>query len=187
MNALMHACSANYIECASFLLERGADIHARDNEGRDALLHAALFGYIELSLMLIERQADARVRNNNNETALSHFGAYGGLSAVKRQYGQEQFIAAWLAGSHPSQVQRRKDENWNRRRAAMLFLVSSGFQPTEAQRLEQQLAQLAVDTSAPLDPIDRSTPAANLAYLHHQVFGSPSQVAGLARIVLGYL
>jgi hypothetical protein len=49
--------------------------------------------------------------------------------------------------------------------------------------LEQQLAQLAVDTSAPLDPIDRSTPEANLAYLHQQVFGH----AGIARNVLGWL
>ena len=97
-----------------------------------------------------------------------------------RDRGQQQLIAAWLAGPHPSQVAQR---HWNRRRSAMMFLVSSGFKSTEAQKAEQKLAQLAVDTSAPLDPIDRSTPEANLAYLHQQVFGH----AGIARIVLGWL
>ena len=184
MNALMVAGSQGKSEVAAFLLDRDVDIHARDDGGCDALLWAALYGHIDICLLLIERKADARTRdnNNNNRTALTHFGsnAYPRLSDEEKQQGQQQLIAAWLAGPHPSQVAQR---HWNRRRSAMMFLVGCKLQPTAAQKAAQKAAQALVDTYAKLPGVPRRTKEENWNYLQTAVFGHP----GLARKILGWL
>jgi len=183
MNALMWAGYAGRSEVAAFLLDRGVDIHARDNGSRDALLWAALYGRIDTCLLLIERKADARTRdnNNNNLSALTHFGCSAShLSDEEKQQGQQQLIAAWLAGPHPSQVAQR---HWNRRRSAMMFLVGCKLQPTAAQKAAQKAAQALVDTYAKLPGVPRRTKEENWNYLQTAVFGHP----GLARKILGWL
>ena len=184
MNALIWAGYKGRSEVAAFLLDRVVDIHARDNDGYDALLWAAVKGHIDTCLLLIERKADARTRNNNNfnRTALTHFGyiAYPLLSDEEKQQGQQQLIAAWLAGPHPSQVAQR---HWNRRRSAMMFLVGCKLQPTAAQKAAQKAAQALVDTYAKLPGVPRRTKEENWNYLQTAVFGHP----GLARKILGWL
>ena len=157
------------------------DIHARDNYGYDALLRAAVNGRIDTCLLLIERKADARTRAHNR-TALTHFGfdAFSRLSDEEKQQGQQQLIAAWLAGPHPSQVAQR---HWNRRRSAMMFLVGCKLQPTAAQKAAQKAAQALVDTYAKLPGVPRRTKEENWNYLQTAVFGHP----GLARKILGWL
>ena len=181
MNVLMLAGYEGRSEVAAFLLDRGVDIHARDNGECDALLWAALYGHIDTCLLLIERKADART-TANNRTALTHFGshAYSRLSDEEKQQGQQQLIAAWLAGPHPSQVAQR---HWNRRRSAMMFLVGCKLQPTAAQKAAQKAAQALVDTYAKLPGVPRRTKEENWNYLQTAVFGHP----GLARKILGWL
>jgi ankyrin repeat protein len=185
VNALMWAGNHGRSEVAAFLLDRGVDIHARDNNGYDALWWAATFGRIDTCLLLIERKADARTRDNNNRTALTDFGflAFSRLSRLsdeEKQQGQQQLIAAWLAGPHPSQVAQR---HWNRRRSAMMFLVGCKLQPTAAQKAAQKAAQALVDTYAKLPGVPRRTKEENWNYLQTAVFGHP----GLARKILGWL
>jgi hypothetical protein len=182
VNALMWAGNHGRSEVVAFLLDRDVDIHARDNYGYDALLHAAQSGRIDTCLLLIERKADARTRDNFNRTALTHFGciAFSRLSDEEKQQGQQQLIAAWLAGPHPSQVAQR---HWNRRRSAMMFLVGCKLQPTAAQKAAQKAAQALVDTYAKLPGVPRRTKEENWNYLQTAVFGHP----GLARKILGWL
>ena len=182
MNALVWAGYDGKSEVVAFLLDRGVDIHARDNKGRDALWCAALKGHIDTCLLLIERKADARTRNKFNRTALTHFGFHANsrLSDEEKQQGQQQLIAAWLAGPHPSQVAQR---HWNRRRSAMMFLVGCKLQPTAAQKAAQKAAQALVDTYAKLPGVPRRTKEENWNYLQTAVFGHP----GLARKILGWL
>ena len=169
-------------EVAAFLLDRDVDVHARDDGGCDALLWAALYGHIDICLLLIERKADARTRDNIDKyTALTHFVSHTSrLSDEEKQQGQQQLIAAWLAGPHPSQVAQR---HWNRRRSAMLFLVGCKLQPTAAQKAAQKAAQALVDTYAKLPGVPRRTKEENWNYLQTAVFGHP----GLARKILGWL
>jgi len=182
MNALMWAGFQGKSEIAAFLLDRDVDIHARDNGGYDALLQAALKGRVDTCVLLIERKADARTRDNNNCTALTHFGSHGNprLSDEEKQQGQQQLIAAWLAGPHPSQVAQR---HWNRRRSAMMFLVGCKLQPTAAQKAAQKAVQALMDTYAKLPGVPRRTKEENWNYLRTAVFGHP----GLARKILGWL
>ena len=112
---------------------------------------------------------------------MTHFGYHAyDLSDEKKQQGQQQLIAVWLAGPHPSQVAQR---HWNRRRSAMMFLVGCKLQPTAAQKAAQKAAQALVDTYAKLPGVPRRTKEENWNYLQTAVFGHP----GLARKILGWL
>ncbi len=180
MTALMWAGYADKSDVAAFLLDRGVDIGAVNNGGRDALLWAALKGHIDTCLLLIERKADTRTRTNNL-TSLTCFGIHvRHLSDKEKQQGQQQLIAAWLAGPHPSQVAQR---HWDRRRSAMMFLVGCKLQPTAAQKAAQKAAKALVDTYAKLPGVPRRTKEENWNYLQTAVFGHP----GLARKILGWL
>ena len=55
------------------LLDAGADVNARDNDGQTALMHTAdLFGNIHAIQPLLEAGADGNARDNDGETALMH-------------------------------------------------------------------------------------------------------------------
>jgi hypothetical protein len=178
--ALIWAGFGGKSNVVAFLLDRGVDIDAVDNVGHNALLRAATNGRIDTCLLLIERKADARTRAHNL-TALTRFGVHAHrLSDEEKQQGQQQLIAAWLAGPHPSQVAQR---HWNRRRSAMMFLVGCKLQPTAAQKAAQKAAQALVDTYAKLPGVPRRTKEENWNYLQTAVFGHP----GLARNILGWL
>ena len=180
MTALMWAGYEGKSDVAAFLLDRGVDIDAVNNVGYSALFWAATRGHIDTCLLLIERKADART-GAHNITALTHFGYDADhLSDEEKQQGQQQLIAAWLAGPHPSQVAQR---HWDRRRSAMLFLVGCKLQPTAAQKAAQKAAKALVDTYAKLPGVPRRTKEENWNYLQTAVFGHP----GLARKILGWL
>jgi hypothetical protein len=180
MTALNWAAYDGRSDVVAFLLDRGVDIDAVNNGGYDALLNATLQGHIDTCMVLIERKADARA-GVHNLTALTGFGYDARhLSDEEKQQGQQQLIAAWLAGPHPSQVAQR---HWNRRRSAMMFLVGCKLQPTAAQKAAQKAAQALVDTYAKLPGVPRRTKEENWNYLQTAVFGHP----GLARKILGWL
>ena len=80
-------------------------------------------------------------------------------------------------------MQVLRNERWQRRANAMLFLVSNGFRPTVVQLAEQRAEQALVDTSAKIAPVSRATKALNIAYLLFAVLGSD----GLQRRIVGFL
>ncbi len=55
---------------AALLLDNGADVDARDGDGRTALLSAAWDGNVELVWFLLDKGADARAMDNRKSTAL---------------------------------------------------------------------------------------------------------------------
>ncbi len=58
------------IAAATFLLERGADINARDSNGTTPLLLAIQWGHPEIAKFLIARGADVHLKNNKGVTPL---------------------------------------------------------------------------------------------------------------------
>jgi len=67
---LMVAALFGQTEAASLLIEKGAKVNAKNNEGSTALLTAAFFGHPETVKLLLEKGAEVNAENNNGVTPL---------------------------------------------------------------------------------------------------------------------
>ena len=73
LTLLHRASSRGHVELASGLLDRGADMHAKDTYagvGRDALMQACFFGRVPVATLLLDRGADVNATNSRGQTAL---------------------------------------------------------------------------------------------------------------------
>jgi len=70
------------------LLERGADINAKGNDGRTALYLAASGGHGPTVRLLLDRGADHKAKNKNGLTALDSavLGGYAGTIQLLRNH-----------------------------------------------------------------------------------------------------
>ena len=66
MTALM---SAAQLDTLAALVEKGADVNAKSNQGWTALMGAAWDGHFEMVKFLISQHADANMRNSSGESA----------------------------------------------------------------------------------------------------------------------
>ena len=64
-----------------YLLDRGADLEAKDNKGKTALHWAARGGHAGVASLLLERGADLEAKQNYGKTAL-HIAVFGGHAEV---------------------------------------------------------------------------------------------------------
>jgi ankyrin repeat protein len=69
---LANAVNANSDERVKLLLDRGADVNARDNQGYAPIHNAARNRYAHLVTMLVERGADVNARDSDGFTPLLH-------------------------------------------------------------------------------------------------------------------
>lgn len=73
MTALMHAAESGYgfgdMDLVKLLLEKGADIDAKDRLGRTALIHASMKGKTDIIELLIKSGADATIKDDFGNTA----------------------------------------------------------------------------------------------------------------------
>ena len=70
--ALMFAAMNGYPELVGLLLDHGADVNRRSEDGRTALMVAAWNGHDYIVRYLISRGADVNIRNEESWTALTH-------------------------------------------------------------------------------------------------------------------
>jgi ankyrin repeat protein len=60
------------LEVGQCLLDRGADINARDRQRHTPLIHAVFVGHVEFARMLLDRGADINARDDGLHTPLIH-------------------------------------------------------------------------------------------------------------------
>jgi ankyrin repeat protein len=79
----------DFTELVQLLVEQGADINAKNNEGTTALLTAVMANNIEAVKHLIENGADVNAKRNDEQTALSAAVALNNIEAMQLllQYG----------------------------------------------------------------------------------------------------
>jgi ankyrin repeat protein len=70
-------------EVAILLVERGADVNAKDTKGVTALMYACSHGMTEVAKLLVERGADINAKNTESNTALTLACEIGLLEVVK--------------------------------------------------------------------------------------------------------
>lgn len=68
--ALMLATFNDHNETVKFLIEKGADVNGKMNNGKTALMLAAGQGHVDIVKLLLDKGADVNAKTNNGETAL---------------------------------------------------------------------------------------------------------------------
>ena len=84
----MAAAYSDAVEVAELLIEKGADIDAKDKTGSTALMWAARDNSLEMVKLLIEKGADVMLENNEGNTALicAQIRGYEKIIAVLEEY-----------------------------------------------------------------------------------------------------
>jgi len=67
---LLHRASMGGTELIRGLIDRGAEVSAKDSYGTDALMYAAWNGHIPAATLLLDRGADVNARENDGQNAL---------------------------------------------------------------------------------------------------------------------
>ena len=164
------------------LLERGANLHARDVANWTALIAAACWARTpEVCELLLSRGADLLAKDAGAWTALDLYGNRSGLTPAEKEADRQRLREAWASGPHPSQVERRRNERWARRWPFMKVMVLGGFQPLAARLAALKETALPPDVALPSPP--SNTPALRLGLLRAKVWSHP----GIWRAIAAFL
>jgi len=180
-NALHTAASCGREQIVTMLLSKGAVLEARTTYGGGytALHLAEFFDKPEVWLLLIAKGADLHMRDLHNNSVLSHYGCRASprLTPSVKAQRMAELEAAFRAGCHPSQVQRRK-KTWARRGAFMQVMAENRFQPLLHILMDDSKTALPTDAKIPDEPTE--TEEQRRALLHRKVFGLKHVVRGVA-------
>src|SRR3989338_5994357 len=80
---LQMAARSGDIEAAHKLIEQGADVNAKDNNGQTPLHWAASNGNKEAAELLISKGADVNAKDNNGQTPLHWVASNGNKEVVE--------------------------------------------------------------------------------------------------------
>jgi hypothetical protein len=152
------------------------------SQGQLTALHwAAIYNRPELCELLLSTGSDLTAVDSDYRTPLDVYsmGANPRPSPAERASRRARLQAAWRAGPHPSQVQRRRDEAWARRWPFVRVLVGHDFQPTAARRLALDLLHPALPPHVAVPPLQGS----RKELLRNKIFVHP----GLWRLIASFL
>ena len=183
-DALMLASFRGHVAVCSVLLDHGAVMTTRYVNGWTALHLSAVNAHLQVGLLLCSKGADL-ISVSTGSSALQNYGNHADprLSEETLQKHKAALLDCFRKGPHPSQVKRRKDENWARRLPFMLVMTGCDFRPLIARQLALLLLNPALPPDAAIPPIDIATVAQKRAFLNMAVFGHE----GLVRLIASFL
>ena len=158
---LLKACLEGSISSVLSLIDRGADIHSRDNSKWTPLLCACHTGHTDIALLLLDRGADVHCRNDCGWTPL-HWACQRGhtdiaLALVRAgadTLAKNKFDKTPLDYVESEELkaalirEREKYLVWTRRKAFMMFLV--GYRYIAMRHHQPQAAAAGLDRREPL-------------------------------------
>ena len=184
-DALMIASFHGRVAVCSVLLDHGAVMTTRNGQGWTALHLSAFNAHLQAGLLLCSKGADLMAVSHDGRTPLQFCGI--AANPCLRKETKDEHKAALLdcfrKGPHPSQVQRRKDENWARRLPFMLVMTGCDFKPLLARQLALLLLNPPLPPDVKIPPIEIATVAQKRAFLNMAVFGHE----GLVRLIASFL
>jgi len=182
-DALMCAARFGHIATISLLLGRGADPNTRCNtEGWTALVLAAYRDHIEACILLLSRGADL-MAVVDGRTVMDLYGEWVKITPELKTVRRAALEAAWRAGPHPSQVQRRKDEAWERRWPFVQITVCHDFHPLTSRRLFLATMFPPLPPNVPIPSLSNKTKAERVALLRDKIFTH----VGLWQLIISFI
>lgn len=92
--ALMRAAESGDVEMTRTLVEKGADVNARDTDKKTALMRAAERGYAEVAKILLSKRAEVNAKDDDRKTALMRAAEGGHAETVQELLGKGADIKA---------------------------------------------------------------------------------------------
>ncbi len=80
---LMKAAFNGHLDSCHLLIDKGAQIEAKDSDGWNPLHNAAMEGHIEIVRLLCDRGADIKARSDNGRRPLHYAAQNGHISIVE--------------------------------------------------------------------------------------------------------
>ena len=131
MTPVKHASSEGHLDTLRLLVSKGADIHRKTQNGAPLIL-AAQRDQLPVCEYLLSLGADLMEADAFRRTALTAYGSFMYRpSSETKALRCAALEAAWAAGPHPSQVQRRRDECWARRGPLITVLAEHAYRPLQ--------------------------------------------------------
>ena len=182
-------------QLAQGLLERGANVHARDS-GWDALIHASSRGHIAVCTVLLNRGADPDT-HDQYYSALSQAARYDHLQVCLLLISRRANLMLDLNGDTalerygnskrprltPDELEQRlaivltafeqgphPEMCWKRRWPFVCVLVGCDFQPLASRKAYLLIINPPLPPDAAIPPVPIGTPELYRAYLHGCIF-----------------
>jgi ankyrin repeat protein len=150
----MYASINGHKDVVEFLINKGADIKAKSNEGTTALICAARYGYKDIVEILINKGADIEVKNSDGWTALT----------LAAREGHKDIVEILI--NKGADIEAKDDDGWtalmyaanNGHKDIVKFLIDNGadvfYAINEAQKDNEEKALEILKQYIPMRNID---------------------------------
>ena len=196
-------------QLAQGLLQRGANLHARNSNGYDALMYASYRGHIAVCTVLLDRKADPD-SSDQYDSALSLAARGDRLQVCLLLISRRANLMLALTGGSAlarygeykrprltaDELEQRRaivltafeqgphpDMCWKRRWPFVCVLVGCDFQPLAARKAHLLMINPPLPHDAAIPPVPIGTPELYRAYLHGCIFAHP----GFWKLIAAFL
>ena len=162
LDALGFAAENGHADAVALILDK-LEVDANNRDGTAALHLASMHGHKTVCRLLIARKGDLNANWDQAAypeypnmfypalTCLERYGHFDMKDSLRKRH-RDILRTDFLLGPHPTQIKRRRDENWARRWAFVQVMVGHGFQPSRIQCAALQATALPTNVRIPRPP-----------------------------------